>query len=86
LTGFGIIFAEKGSIGNGRSQLESKEQEIMIDLRKWDTATLISCEDEECAGIALRHEVEQNNWNCPYCGKSISKSERHPNSEVSLTR
>jgi len=51
----------------------------MMDLRKWDVPALIRCEDEECGGVTFRHEIEQNNWNCPFCGKSISKSDGHPN-------
>ncbi len=56
----------------------------MKELRKWDFAALIRCEDEECGGVTFRHEIEQNNWNCPFCGKSFSKPERHSNlSQVS---
>jgi hypothetical protein len=50
-----------------------------MDLRKCDISALIRCEDEECGGVTFRHEFEQNNWHCPFCGKSISKSEGHPN-------
>jgi len=57
----------------------------MMDLRKWDTPGLIRCENEECGGVSFRHEIEQNQWNCPYCGKPVSKPEGQLNSEVSLT-
>jgi hypothetical protein len=58
------------------ARLEFRNQEIMLDPTKWDNASLIRCEDEECGGVSFRHEVQMNNWRCPYCGMSISKPQR----------
>lgn len=51
----------------------------MIELKNLEASALISCENEECGGLTFRHEVEQNNGNCPFCGKSIWKPERQMN-------
>jgi hypothetical protein len=38
--------------------------------RDWsDTETLIKCDNEECGGYSLEHELEENEWKCPHCGK-----------------
>jgi acetyl-CoA carboxylase beta subunit len=55
------------------AQLEFRDQEIIVDPRKRDDEPLIRCEDEDCGGVSFRHEIQMNNWRCPYCGKSISK-------------
>jgi acetyl-CoA carboxylase beta subunit len=58
------------------AQLEFIDQEIMLDPTKRDNASLIRCEDEECGGVSFRHEIQMNNWRCPYCGMSVSKPQR----------
>jgi PHP family Zn ribbon phosphoesterase len=55
------------------TQLESRDPGIILDPTKGDTAALIRCDDEQCEGVSFRHEIQMNNWRCPYCGKSISK-------------
>jgi hypothetical protein len=55
------------------AQLEFKDQEIIADPKTSDNGPLIRCEDEECEGFSFRHEIQMNNWRCPYCGKPISK-------------
>jgi rubredoxin len=47
----------------------------MVDLAKWDTPTLIECENENCGGVSFQDEIEENDWKCPYCGIAISKPE-----------
>jgi len=47
-----------------------------MDDRDWsDTETLIKCKNEKCAGYSFEHELEENDWHCPHCGKAISKPE-----------
>jgi len=47
-----------------------------MDDRDWsDTETLIKCKNEKCGGYSFEHELEENDWNCPHCGKAISKPE-----------
>jgi acetyl-CoA carboxylase beta subunit len=55
------------------AQLEFSDQEIDVDPVTSDNAPLIRCED--CEGLSFRHEIQMNNWRCPYCGKPISKPE-----------
>jgi hypothetical protein len=47
----------------------------MVEKDWLDTVTLIQCEDDECGGFTFRDELEENNWECPHCGKRIPKSE-----------
>ncbi len=54
-------------------QPEFRDQEIIGDPTERDNGPLIRCEDEDCGGVSFRHEIQMNNWRCPYCGKSISK-------------
>lgn len=70
-----IVRHSEGGLGNKMAQLEFRDQEIIVDPTKWDNAPLIKCEDEECEGVSFRHEIQMNNWRCPYCGKSISKTQ-----------
>jgi PHP family Zn ribbon phosphoesterase len=53
------------------AQLEFRDQEIILDPKISEKAPLIRCEG--CEGFSFRHEIQMNNWRCPYCGKSISK-------------
>jgi len=55
------------------AQLEFTDQEIIVDPTKRDNPPLIRCKDEDCRGVSFRHEIQMNNWRCPYCGKSIPK-------------
>jgi hypothetical protein len=48
-----------------------------MDLRKCDISALIRCKDEEWGGFTFSYEFKQNNWHCPFCGKSILKSDVH---------
>jgi acetyl-CoA carboxylase beta subunit len=45
----------------------------MVDKDWWDTVTLIKCEDEKCSGYTYKDELEENNWECPHCGKPLPK-------------
>jgi rubrerythrin len=47
----------------------------MVDLKNWDTQTLIRCDNEKCEAVSSMHEFEENDWNCPHCGKPFSKPE-----------
>jgi hypothetical protein len=47
----------------------------MVDEAWLDTVTLIKCEDDECGGYTYMDTLENNNWECPRCGKPISKPE-----------
>lgn len=51
------------------------EQKRMVDKDWSDTETLIRCNDEKCGGYSFEDELEKDDWNCPYCGKPISKPE-----------
>jgi rubrerythrin len=55
------------------AQLEFRDQEIILDPKTSDNTPLIRCEG--CEGFSFRHEIQMNNWRCPYCGKPISKPE-----------
>ena len=68
-----VLRQSEGGLGNKMAQLEFRDQEILVDPTKSDNAPLIKCEDEECGGVSFRHEIQMNNWRCPYCGKPISK-------------
>jgi rubrerythrin len=54
---------------------KSKEPEVMVDLKRWDTQTLIRCHNSWCGEISFKHEYRENDWKCPHCGKRISKPE-----------
>ena len=51
----------------------------MMEMKKCEIEALMRCENEECGGVTFKHEFEQNSWHCPFCGRSISKSEGQPN-------
>jgi hypothetical protein len=52
-----------------------KETETIVDLKRWDTQTLIRCHNSWCGEISFKHEFRENDWKCPHCGKRISKPE-----------
>ena len=49
-----------------------------MDLRKCDISALIKCDDKDCGGVTFKYAFEKNGWHCPFCGKSISKSDGQP--------
>lgn len=52
---------------------------VLVNLRKCEIEALIRCDNEDCGGVTFLHEIIQNSWHCPFCGRSNSKSEGHPN-------
>jgi DNA-directed RNA polymerase subunit RPC12/RpoP len=44
----------------------------MADLKRWDTQTLIKCNNAWCGEVSFRYDFEKNGWKCPHCGKRIS--------------
>jgi acetyl-CoA carboxylase beta subunit len=54
-------------------QSKSKEHVKMADLKRWDTQTLIKCNNAWCGEVSFRYDFEKNGWKCPHCGKRISK-------------
>jgi rubrerythrin len=38
-----------------------------------DTEVLIRCNNEQCRKQVYETELLENDWKCPYCGKTISK-------------
>jgi acetyl-CoA carboxylase beta subunit len=65
-------------------QPRSREQEIVVDLKKADPLKLIKCDNAKCGRYSFEQDIEKNNWECPHCGRPFSMPERNVRSEVSL--
>jgi PHP family Zn ribbon phosphoesterase len=63
-----LIFFERKSLIRCPEGLKKMTNEDLID-----TEVLIRCNNEQCRKQVYETELLENDWKCPYCGKTISK-------------